>query len=498
MEFTQEKRSLSEAAADLAIVIVFQDESISDALKALDPGISAEFVQHVIDECTAQHFAGKAGESVLLPTFGNLPVKRLFLRGIGKKAEANAVALRKAAAASAKRLLPGTAFDTVVFYPRVQCDAGTVQGLVEGWILGGYQFKKYKGKDDGGKRADPKQFAISGSDIDGNAFHEAVSRAKAIAEATCFARDMIAEPPSVMTPTRLAELAKSIAGNGYSCEVLDRAAAEKLGMGSFLGVAQGATEPPQFIVMRYKSPQAKKTIGIAGKGITFDSGGLSIKSAQSMENMKYDMSGAAATIATMKAIAELQPAINVVAVAAATENMPGPTAIHPGDILRALNGKTIEVNNTDAEGRLVLADALCYLQKEKPDELIDIATLTGAAVTALGRAAAAIMGNDDKLVQQLIDSASSAGEKLWQLPLFDEYKDYLKSEVADLKNAGARGEAGSSAGGMFLKEFVDGKPWVHLDIAGPGWIEKDKDELNKGGTAFGVRTLCYYLLSQAQ
>ena len=197
----------------------------------------------------------------------------------------------------------------------------------------------------------------------------------------------------------------------------------------------------------------------------------------------------------MKAIAQLNPPLNVLGIVAATENMPGHRALHPGDVLVAMNGKTIEVNNTDAEGRLILADALSYAVQQNPDEIIDIATLTGAVVTALGRAAAGIMGSNRKLMENLVESGKSAGEKLWPLPLFDEYKDSLKSDIADLKNAGSKGEASTSCAGMFLKEFVDGKPWAHLDIAGPAWMDKEKDEINKGGTAFGVRLLMYYLLN---
>ncbi|MGH9549375.1 MAG: M17 family metallopeptidase, partial [Terriglobales bacterium] len=268
-----------------------------------------------------------------------------------------------------------------------------------------------------------------------------------------------------------------------------------LGMGSFLGVARGAAEPAKFVTIKYEAPGAKRTVAVVGKGITFDSGGLSLKPAVSMEHMKYDMSGAAAVLATMQVVGTLKPDVSVLGVLAATENMPGDAAMHPGDVLKAMNGKTIEVNNTDAEGRLVLADALTYACRQGADELIDIATLTGAIVTALGRAAAGLMGSDQQLVQRLIDAGDEAGEKLWQMPLYEEYKDTLKSDIADLKNAGSRGEAGSSSAAMFLREFVEGgKPWAHLDIAGPGWLEKERDEMNKGGTAFGVRTICHYIL----
>jgi leucyl aminopeptidase len=310
---------------------------------------------------------------------------------------------------------------------------------------------------------------------------------------------LIAEPACFMTPSRLAHEAQRIGKeHGMNCTVMDVAEIEKLGMGSFLGVARGAKEPAKFIVLRYEPKNAKKKIAVVGKGITFDSGGLSLKPAVSMEHMKYDMSGAAAVLATMNVVGTLKPNVSVLGVIAATENMPGSNALHPGDVLTAMNGKTIEVNNTDAEGRLVLADALTFSVKEGADELIDIATLTGAIVTALGRCAAGVMGSDQALLERLIKASADGGERLWQMPMFDEYKEALKSDVADLKNAGSRGEAGSSCAAMFLQEFVEGKPWAHLDIAGPGWLDKDRDESNKGGTAFGVRTLCQYILEQGK
>jgi leucyl aminopeptidase len=298
-----------------------------------------------------------------------------------------------------------------------------------------------------------------------------------------------------MTPSRLADEARAVAKDfGRTIKVLDAKEVEKLGMGSFLGVARGAKEPPKFIVISYDVPKARRKVAIVGKGITFDSGGLSLKPAQSMEHMKYDMSGAAAVIATMRVVGKFKPNFSVMAVVAATENMPGDNALHPGDVIKAMNGKTIEVNNTDAEGRLILADALTYAVKQGADELIDIATLTGAVVTALGRVAAGIMGSDQNLVDNLIASGAKSGEKLWQLPLYDEYQESLKSDIADLKNAGARGEAGTASAAMFLKEFTSGKSWAHLDIAGPGWLDRDREECNKGGTGFGVRTLCRYLV----
>lgn len=501
MEIKIDTRPASQIDADLLIIGLFQDENVADALKALDSKIPDEFINMAVAESERENFTGKVGSSVQLPGFGAMACKRLLLRGLGKKNEVNQTVLRKAIGAVAKRNSGRNCPHSVAVLPRWQASSPepAVQAIIEGWLLGAYTFTKYKTTKEDKKPEDRELQVISIAGLGGDEekLKQAAIRARIIAESTNFARDLIAEPPAFMTPTKLAEEASRLVSDNVVCEVFDSEDAKKMGMGAFLGVARGAGQAPKFIVMRYSHPDATKTIGIAGKGITFDSGGLSIKTAQGMETMKYDMTGAAVAIGTMRAVRALKPKLNVIAVAPATENMPGGNAMHPGDILTAMNGKTIEVNNTDAEGRLILADALSYLTREKPDEIIDVATLTGAVVTTLGRAAAGIMGNDDALIKRISESGSDAGEKYWQLPLYDEYKDSLKSDVADLKNAGSRGEAASCSAGMFLKEFVDSRPWAHLDIAGPAWIEKDKDEINKGGTAFGLRTLCYYLLSQA-
>lgn len=496
MDFSKESIALSKIDADIVVLGVYQDENIAELLKSIDNDVPADFVSEVEAECRREDFTGKSKQTVSIATFAKLKSPRLILRGLGKdKAEDRVSASRKAAAGLARRLSTNTQIKSVSVDLRLK-DAASAQAAVEGWILGSYHFHKYKTKKEDLKESTLAKVSLIAA-VDEKGFDSAARTGKVIAESTNFARDMIAEPAAYMTPTRLAELASGISGSGISCEILEEAQIEKLGMGAFMGVTRGAHEPAKFIVMRYKNGNAKKTIAIAGKGITFDSGGLSMKNPQGMEHMKYDMSGAAAVLGCLRALAELQPSINIVAVAAATENMPGGSAMHPGDILTAMNGKTIEVNNTDAEGRLVLADALAYLCKEKPDEVLDLATLTGAVVTALGRVAAGIMGSDNDLINRVIKSGADAGEKYWQLPMYDEYKDSLKSDIADLKNAGSRGEAASCSAAMFLKEFVDGKPWAHMDIAGPGWVDKDKDEVNKGGTAFGVRTLCYYVLSEA-
>jgi leucyl aminopeptidase len=537
MKYKLNGSTLSEAKADVVVLGIFQDENIADVLQSLDREFPATlgFLQQIADAAREDKFLAKMGQIAYFPTYGQIRAKKLFLVGLGQAVGGNAALARKLSANLAKRFRSGTTPERVIFFLRglaipstadsvttkspTTALAGTkrkakatqttapalisgpqaaacAQAIVEGWKLGSYTFDKYKsGKKNLNGHAAELTIGFNGLKLTEKQLAAACTAGDVIAEATNLARRLIAEPASYMTPSRLAEEAKAIARAGsLTCKVMDSAQMEKLGMGSLLGVARGAKEPPRFIVLKYVAAKSKRTIALVGKGVTFDSGGLSLKTAPGMEHMKYDMSGAAAVIATMQVVSQLKPNVSVLGLVAATENMPGDGALHPGDVLTSMNGKTIEVNNTDAEGRLVLADALTYACRQGVDELIDIATLTGAVVSALGRIAAGIMGSDQKLVDNLIAAGQRAGEKLWQLPLFDEYKEGLKSDIADLKNAGSRGEAASSSAGMFLQEFVEGKPWAHLDVCGPGWLDKDRDECNKGGTAFGVRTLCHYLL----
>ncbi len=541
MKFKIESQALSKAKFDVSVIGIFEGEDVGEVLRKLDPAFPKPFLHNIVQTIELERFKGKSGQTLSLPTYGAVPCKKLYLVGLGPFKDFTAHLTRKLAANLARRLASnGTKpqvmysfrFEPIVAPSKKQAAktsakavkstevgsaSGTsikshLQAFVEGWKLGSYTFLKYKSSHNGSEpakqstRAQAKAVSVPKAEWDSLSFQglklpakdfaKTVSRGEAIGDATCLARRLIAEPPSFMTPTMLAQEARRVAReSGLGCRVFETPQIEKMKMGSFLGVARGAKEPPRFIVLRYEpAGTPKKTIAIVGKGITFDSGGLSLKPAQSMEHMKYDMSGAAAVIATMQVIGRIKPPVAVLGVVAATENMPGDGALHPGDVLVAMNGKTIEVNNTDAEGRLILADALTYAVREGVDELIDVATLTGAVVSALGRVAAGVMGSDQALINSVIAAGARAGEKFWQLPMFDEYKETLKSDIADLKNAGSRGEAGSSSAGMFLREFVDGKPWAHLDIAGVAWLDKDRDECNKGGTGFGVRTLCHYLL----
>ncbi len=462
-------------------------------------------------QANAKAFKGKLGETWVLPTYGKLPARFVIIVGLGKQEEMKALQLRRASAAairacqklkikSAATLLHGAGiggYDT----------EAAARLLTEGALLGNYKFTKRKGAktteentDNGNSKDEFETLTIveqSGDKLP--AVEAGIRFANVIAQNTNLARDWVNDSANHVTPSFLKAQAEQIPG--LSCTVLDFAQIKQLGMGAFELVAQGTEQPAYLIHLTYKPQgEAKKKIALVGKGVTFDSGGLSLKPAASMELMKMDMAGAAAVIATLKAVAELDNLpVEVHGFVPTCENMPSGRSSKPGDIVTAMNGKTIEVNNTDAEGRLILCDALTYAQKEtNPDELLDLATLTGACVVALGKAAGGIMGTCDDLIDRIRKAGENAGEKHWPLPLYDEYKAFLKSDVADMINSGAKGEAGSSAGGMFLKEFVDkNRAWAHMDIAGPAWISADAPEVPKGGTGFAVRTLLYYLYNLA-
>jgi leucyl aminopeptidase len=369
---------------------------------------------------------------------------------------------------------------------------------VEGAILGTYAFDRYK-REKAEKTVDELRLV----EPDARRAREAkdgMQRGESFALATSFARDLINAPANELHPTDLARAATELSKEArIEVKVFEKAECKKMGMGAFLGVAAGSEQPPKFIHVTYSpsgrpaAGRKRKKIVLIGKGITFDSGGLDLKPPDGMLRMKYDMAGAAAVLGIMRALPALKPAAEVHGLIAATENMPSGSAIRPGDVLRAMNGTTIEIGNTDAEGRLTLADGLCYANTTiQADEIIDMATLTGACVIALGQLCSGLMANNQALANRLMKAAEVAGERLWQLPLIDEYRDNLKSEVADLNNVGPRG-GGAITAGLFLKEFAGKTPWAHLDIAGPAFTEKDLPLAPKGATGFAVRTILTYL-----
>lgn len=424
-------------------------------------------------------FEGKFSQTYLLQTYGAIPAHKILVVGLGKRDEFNENKMREASAKVIKKLQQIKA-KKVSYDFEVGFDYGWSATI--GALIGNYAFDKYKSEK--ADRVDEITLA--------NVSEDGVRSGKVFADSLNFARDLANEPAAFATPTKLAKLAQSF--EGLETEVFGKDEIKQMGMGAFLAVGQGSTQPPKFIHMKHFCENPKKKIAIIGKGITFDSGGLDIKPASSMLTMKDDMSGAACVLAVMQALKEFNPQVEVHGLIAACENMPSGNAYKPGDILTAKNGKTIEIDNTDAEGRLTLADALCYASELGVDEVIDIATLTGACLVALGTVAAGIMGNDDELVEKLIDTAKSNGETYWKLPMFKEYKDSIKSDVADMKNTGSR-FGGASTAGIFLQEFVKDVKWAHIDIAGVAFLDSPQKELIKGATGAGVRTLLNYILN---
>jgi leucyl aminopeptidase len=496
---------IAQHKVDVIIVNLFEGVTTpGGGTGAVDQALGGLLSQEL--SATPSVFKGKLADTLVLPTYGKLPARYVVLVGLGKAEEVKALQLRRASAAAIKacQKLKAKSAATLLHGAGIggyETEAAA-RLLTEGALLGNYKFTLRQGKkaagDDGEETVQDglETLTIVEQGEDKLKLIESGIRVgTVIAQNTNLARNWVNDSANFVTPTFLKEQAESIPG--LTCTVLDGEQIRKLGMGAFDLVAKGSDQPPFLIHLCYKpAGTPTKKVALVGKGITFDSGGLSLKPAGSMELMKMDMAGAAAVLATMKAIAELKNLnVEVHGFVPTCENMPSGRSSKPGDIATAMNGKTIEVNNTDAEGRLILCDALTYAQKEcNPDELLDLATLTGACVVALGKVAAGIMGTCDELIDGVRKAGEQSGEKLWPLPLYDEYKPMLKSSVADMINSGSKGEAGSSAGGMFLKEFIDPKrAWAHLDIAGPAWTSTDVAEVPKGGTGFGVRTLLYYL-----
>ncbi|HEY1429989.1 MAG TPA: leucyl aminopeptidase, partial [Candidatus Tumulicola sp.] len=366
-------------------------------------------------------------------------------------------------------------------------EAAAASAIAQGAIAGSFEISTYQREPE--KPIAVATVSILSDGFDAHALERGIQTGTIVGEAVNFARRLAVTPANDMTPTILAHEAETAGRQaGLDVEIRDEAWARGKGMGSFLSVARGSAEPPQFIVMRHNGdPSSKELLALVGKGITFDTGGISIKPADRMEDMKYDMSGGAAVIAAMCAIGKLGLKVNVVGIVPATENMPGGKATKPGDIVAAMNGKTIEVINTDAEGRLILADGLCYANELGATKIIDTATLTGAVVIALGHAAAAIVSNDDALADQFIAASKSGGERFWRMPYYEEYAKQMKSDIADLKNTGGRA-AGTLTAAAFLKSFVGDTPWAHVDIAGTAYLDGESGWQAKGPTGMPVRT----------
>lgn len=485
MEVTISSTPAAESPADV-IFIAVGPQWQSEAVAALDQHVNGT----LSEEVRQQGFAGAEGEVALFQTHGRLPARSVLVVGLGNGA--GPTPWYKLADITVRRAADLKARTAAVILPNAQVAAGILEILAEGLHLANYTFDRLKsGK---GRRPPALQrVAILVGERD-TRWRSALRRGTTMASATCYARDLVNLPAAVVTPTYLAAEAKRIArSQRLRVRIMDAPAIKRLGMGALLGVAQGSAQPPRFIELVYQPrSKSRRCVALAGKGITFDSGGLSLKPAEAMQAQKRDMGGGAAVLGVMSVIRELAPPVEVRAYVPSTENMPGGAAIKPGDVLRAYNGTTIEVLNTDAEGRLVLADALSFAAAAKPDVLIDLATLTAAVRAALGTRYAAIMGTDANLVQALIGAAHACGEHLWELPLVPEYRADIDSSVADIKNTG-EGSAGTIIGGLFLREFVGGLPWAHIDFSSTVMTDKPLPCHPRGATGFGVRTLLRYL-----
>ncbi len=443
---------------------------------------------------------GKLGEVTVVHSLGLIPPRRIALVGVGRRKEADAEKVRRAIGSAVKVLTNIGCKRVTVALDTFSIDGISAENLgravAEGSLLASY---KYQRKSDSEKTTDLNllEIVVSSRRI-ATDVREGVQLGCILAAATNFARDLVNTPASEMTPIALSEQAKEVAERrGLKCEVYDEGWIERVGMGALRAVSLGSEQPPRFIVLRYEGEENAPTIGLVGKGITFDSGGLCLKTAEGMLEMKGDMAGAAAVIAAMDAIAQLKPKISVLACIPATENMPSGKAFKPGDILRTFTGKTIEVVNTDAEGRLILADAVAYAKQQGACPILDVATLTGAAIIALGPFCTGAFGNDEALVREVIEAGKQAGEPIWAMPMFDDYRELIKSEVADIKNTGGR-PGGAITAAWFIGEFAGDTPWVHLDIAPTFWSEKDSHYFVKGATGVMVRTLVQFALNRSR
>jgi leucyl aminopeptidase len=442
-----------------------------------------------VDEIVSSgEFKGKPLDAAVLHRPAGFKARRLLVIGAGKPADFTPAELRKAAGAALRQLKAKGAKTIALALDEDYSAPEHVAAAAEGAVLGDYEPDRYKTEKDDKKTVDGFTVAVPTQTA---ALEEALRRGRIIAESQNFTRDLVSEPANKLSPSLLAGRARQVAADvGLQCEVLDQNRMQQLGMGALLGVAQGSSEPPVLVILRYRPEGAgagETHLGLVGKGVTFDTGGISIKPADGMEKMKYDMAGGGAVIGAMRAIAQLKPAIPVTAFIPAVENMPGSRAQRPGDIVTTLSGKTVEVLNTDAEGRLILADAITYAKRLGCTHLVDAATLTGAIVVALGYVNVGAFSNNDALLARVLSSAKAAGEKMWPMPLDDDYKDSLKSPFADIPNIGNRW-GGAITAAMFLKEFVEDTPWVHLDIAGTAWLEECKPFLAKGPSGIPVRT----------
>jgi leucyl aminopeptidase len=478
----------AEARTDLLVVSVTKGNELSEAASEVARALNANTLQEHLDRAATPDgsgvFDGSLGNVTTLPGFGKVAASAVMVVGLGEAGKVNAETVRRAAGFAARNSRG---------YESVTLDIGNgVEGAgvaaAEGFLLGSYTFSRYLTEQ---PKASTRVTVTGATKSD-------IKRAEIFCEATTWARDLVNEPPSGRNPEAVAVQAKERASKaGLKVKILDEAALAKLGMNGILTVGKGSDAPPRLLLLTYEPRGATGFLGLVGKGITFDSGGLSLKTGEGMETMKMDCSGGAAVIAAMTALPALDPKIKVVAAVALAENMPGGSAVKPGDVIRHYGGHTSEVLNTDAEGRLVLADVLAWMAEQGPDVMVNIATLTGAMAVALGTRVAGVLSNRPELSAELLASSERTGEPLWAMPLVDDYRKLMKSNVADIKNISGIRQGGAITAGLFLKDFVGDTPWAHLDIAGPAWVDKPEHYLAAGASGYGTRLLLDWITSRA-
>ncbi|MBN4054548.1 leucyl aminopeptidase [Nitrospira defluvii] len=495
MEIKVKSGPVTTKKADILLLGYFEDEDPGGIFATIDRAMKGN-IRKII---AVEGFKGNFLQTIMVRLEGRMGIERLLLIGLGKRKELTEDRVRQAmgrGSAAAQKI--GLRRLLVYSDPKVlkkTTPRRLAQTVVEGLMLALYTFDRFKTEKPKMPMIEecvllvPERTQIISAE-------KGALRGKIIAEGVHYVRDLCTLPSNIVTPSYLAKEAKAIADAGeMEIEVLERADIETLGMGSFQAVAQGTVEPPKFIVMVYRGTGGRKQrpVALIGKSVTFDTGGISLKPSADMGLMKYDMTGGATVLGVMKVLGQLRLPIDVVAILPATDNMPSGSAVHPGDVVTSLSGKTIEIDNTDAEGRLCLADALTYALRYKPTVMIDLATLTGACVVALGQHAIGLMGNNDQLISQIQSTGEETGERLWPLPLWEDYFNQIEGSIADLKNVGGRG-AGTITAGLFLKQFVGDVPWVHLDIAGTSWYSDGRHPyIPKGATGVGLRLLTEYL-----
>ena len=491
IRFTYKSADLDKLSAGALILPFFCKQELEGELIEFDKKISGAIRQAL----KRGDFSGKSGTIQLIhPLSGK--IERIVLTGLGDRRKATREIIRQAISAAINNLKTVQCANAAVLVPEIDSIDGKDLGQIvsETAILSTYEFSQYK-KNDEKKKTVLKEICILTDKENLGAIKKGGEIWEKIAFAVCLARNLANEPANIVTPTTLAlEAVKMAKQNGIKYKILEIKDMKRLGMGALLGVAKGSDEPAKFIILEYHPKfkiQSSKfkipTIVLVGKGITFDSGGISIKPSQSMDEMKYDMAGGATVIGAMQAAAQLKLPMRIIGLIPSTENLPSGTAQRPGDIVRAMNGKTIEVLNTDAEGRMILADALVYAKKYNPDAVIDFATLTGAIVVAIGEHASGLFSNNENLEKNLKKAGEDTGERVWPMPMYDEYFEQIKGDLADIRNIGGK-EGGPSTAAKFLEQFTD-FPWAHLDIAGTAWTTKPKPYRPKGATGVGVRLI---------